>query len=547
MSFSKLATILGLLVSMSTAPEEGVQSDGLREPVVTRQTFFAIPFQVTGGSQPGAEAAEVQLYVSADRGRSWQFYDRVPPDRGQFLFRTARDGEYWFVIRTMDRSGQTHADRTAGPGLRVVVDTSAPDLKLEAARGNAGQIAATWTLTETDPDPETLQIQYRVDGGLWQPLAVNREALRRSGPSWTDAVTWWPQNGSRRIEIRAEVADKAGNRDVTHAQIDLAAATSPAQTPPDMVAGAADNPFYLAQNPGPTGPASAPSSTSSPATPNASPQDTLPQHAAPVVAPTNPPVQSQYVVPAADPTPSDSPSPAEMAAVQPPTRSVNSRLFEMEYRIESAGSSAVPSVELWGTRDGGATWSRFGIDNDGRSPMLVSVDQEGLYGFKIAVAGGAGVSPQVPGRGAAADMLINVDLTRPLARIAAVEPGAGGQAGQLLIRWEASDARLAERPVSLYARDAVGGEWFPIAAEIENTGQYVWSANPQIPARLLVRLEVRDEAGNVGVSETPQAVVFGQSPAETPVGEQAAPSAQIGGVKPLGRPALQASGGYRFR
>ncbi len=519
-----------------------MKPDGLPEPVITRQTFFAIPFQVTAGSQPGAEAAEVQLYVSADRGRSWQFYDRVSPERGQFLFRTARDGEYWFVIRTMDRSGQTHADRAAGPGLRVVVDTSAPDLKLEAARGNAGQIAATWRLTETDPDPETLQIQYRVDGGLWQPLAVNREALRRSGPSWTDAVTWWPQNGSRRIEIRAEVADKAGNRDVTHAQIDLAAATSPAQTPSDETAIAADNPFYLAQNPGPTGPPSAPSSTPPPANRNAPPQD-----AAPIVAPTNPPVQSQYVVSAAKPTPSASPSPAETAAAQPPTRSVNSRLFEMEYRVESAGSSAVPSVELWGTRDGGATWSRFGIDNDGRSPMLVSVDQEGLYGFKIAVAGGAGVSPQAPAKGAAADMLISVDLTRPLTRIAAVEPGAGGEAGQLLIRWEASDARLAERPVSLYARDAAGGEWFPIAAEIENTGHYVWSAGPQVPARLLVRLEVRDEAGNVGASETPQAVVIGQSPAETPVGQQPAPSAQIGGVKPLGRPALQASGGYRLR
>jgi hypothetical protein len=56
-------------------------------------------------------------------------------------------------------------------------------------------------------------------------------------------------------------------------------------------------------------------------------------------------------------------------------------------------------------------------------------------------------------------------------------------------------------------------------------------ANPQTPARLLVRLEVHDEAGNVGVSETPAGGVIGQSPAETPVGEQAAPSAQIGGVE----------------
>jgi hypothetical protein len=67
--------------------------------------------------------------------------------------------------------------------------------------------------------------------------------------------------------------------------------------------------------------------------------------------------------------------------------------------------------------------------------MLSDVDQEGLYGFKIAVAGGAGALPQAPGRG---DRCRYADQRRPytpLARIAAVEPGAGSQAGSLLIRW----------------------------------------------------------------------------------------------------------------
>jgi hypothetical protein len=63
-AFSKLATILGLLVSTSTTPGEGVKPGGLPEPVVTRQTFFAIPFQVNAGSQPGTEARRGANYTS---------------------------------------------------------------------------------------------------------------------------------------------------------------------------------------------------------------------------------------------------------------------------------------------------------------------------------------------------------------------------------------------------------------------------------------------------------------------------------------------------
>ncbi len=95
-------------------------------------------------------------------------------------------------------------------------------------------------------------------------------------------MTWWPQSGSRRIEIRAEVADKAGTATSRIAQSISPPRLLRHKTPSDQTASAADNPFYLAQNPGPPGPPSAPF-FNAPAG-ESSPRPS--QGAAPVVAPT---------------------------------------------------------------------------------------------------------------------------------------------------------------------------------------------------------------------------------------------------------------------
>jgi hypothetical protein len=36
---------------------------------------------------------------------------------------------------------------------------------------------------------------------------------------------------------------------------------------------------------------------------------------------------------------------------------------------------------------------------------------------------------------------------------------------------------------------------------LENTGSYSWKVDPRIPERIFLRLEVRDEAGNVQVDQ----------------------------------------------
>ena len=80
-------------------------------------------------------------------------------------------------------------------------------------------------------------------------------------------------------------------------------------------------------------------------------------------------------------------------------RMVASRTFELEYEIEQVGPSGVAKIELWGTLDGGRTWSLYGRDVDNLSPLQVKVEKEGIYGFRIVVQSGSGMGGQPPTAG----------------------------------------------------------------------------------------------------------------------------------------------------
>ena len=187
---------------------------------------------------------------------------------------------------------------------------------------------------------------------------------------------------------------------------------------------------------------------------------------------------------------------------------LNSRLFPLEYDVESVGPSGIARVELFGTRDGGQTWRSFTVDADNRSPVLVQVDGEGTYGFRIVVKNGAGLAGRPPRSGDRPEVVIGVDLTKPSARIVAAEKGTGAQSGQLIISWRADDKMLAARPVSLSFSEGPGKMWTPIASGLENTGRYAWPLDSRVPEKICLRLEVRDEAGNVGVFETAESVAL---------------------------------------
>ena len=158
--------------------------------------------------------------------------------------------------------------------------------------------------------------------------------------------------------------------------------------------------------------------------------------------------------------------------------------------------------------------------------MLVSVPEEGTYGFRMVIQDNPGMAGRPPLPGDVPGIWIGIDLTRPVGRITLAQQGNGGDGDKLFINWEASDNReLAAKPISLSYSERLGGPWTPMASGLENTGRYAWQLTGSLPQRMYLRLEVHDAAGNMGVYETAEPVPLNLS----------SPAAQLRDLRPVGR------------
>jgi hypothetical protein len=476
-----LANLISLLTLAAVAPQSPAAPAG---PVVfTRQMLFAIPFQMERPDRISREPVEVRLYVSGDRGQRWDYYSKADPTRQRFLFRAGLDGEYWFQVRTVDRSGTMRPEGTPLPGLKVIVDTTPPKLQLNARYDPSGQVIAGFRIDEPYLRPETVTIQYRTGSTApWQRVALGLKDIHSAGATHTGEIAW-PMAGAGPVEVRLEAADRAGNPAVSQAQVTaagrIAAGAPQDQRPANPVAPGRNWP---PDNMPPEGRAEVAMSING--------EKVNPEVTSVAVRP-NPPVTNQYIAP---------PGPARM---------VNTRVFEVEYDRAIAGNGG--RVELWGTRDGGQTWRNFGINQGQYTPFAVRIDEEGMYGFRLSTPGPGDMMGSPPKRGEQPEIWIGVDLTKPMARIFGAQLTGSREQGPLTISWEARDnQRLADRPVTLLFSQSPGGPWTPIASNLENTGRYNWLLDSRVPPRIYLRLEVRDAAGNVGLAETPQPVVLEQ-------------------------------------
>ena len=632
----------------------------LPEPKLTRQSVFSIPFRVTA-SKLGQEPVEVQLQVSTDMGKSWQLDSRVLPAQGSFNFRGQHDGEYWFVIRTVDAQGQLHPSGPTPPGMRVIIDTTPPALDLFADRGPNNEVRAKWQATDANLDPNSFKLEYQTGPNQpWQPISV--EPSRNPQPNVrAGATTFWPQPNAQGIIVRAQVLDRAGNPTIAQINVDQQAqpnaadaaqagqaiqSVRPATTPtfpttttplyPGATTGGmsdrvtaevprsdyrspastvtipsdpyapgngiisssqkwsaspsnktplvVDNPLVknasasgassgtTAMNPGPLNtaqpsmpdrfpveprrdnnpfsPAAAErvvsksaSDASTPTGGAANQAATLPVGSSNAARPTvpatiypttdmpgrtpsgtsNPPVTNRFIPEERGPQlmPGGNQAAADIPPGEEPRR-VNSTKFELAYDLDATTSAGATRVDLYGTRDGGKTWTNNGTAAANSGTVAVRVDGEGTYGFRLAVQKANGTSTQ-PRNGDLPEVWVVVDTTKPEAKLTSAELGTGTTAGTLFIRWEASDAKLAARPVSLFFAANKGGPWTTIASGLDNSGQYGWKLDRRVPDRVYLRLEVSDEAGNLTAVESADPVSLNPS----------SPTGRIRGVRPL--------------
>ena len=417
-----------------------------------------------------------------------------------------------------------------------------------------GEVTLSWSVADASLNPASLKIEYQDaagNGGPWNAVTIDPAAVSSAAGQMSGRAVFAPTIGGKTINLRAEVADAAGNMayytqrlalSVPRAQVSGAVAAPP----PDRTA------------------TRWPSENQPRVNPFAEPSDNAPTMLADRGAEQLQPAGESVKIPDAIENPhwrqdrlvSSSPRPAQSEALPPPRatgetlpppakveetidrgqepgvrsqelvgpiesnaeaitplgetvsappgsrpRLTSSRRFSLDYDVESVGPEGLADVELWGTSDGARTWMKWGSDPDKQSPFDVEVGAESVYGFKVVIVGKSGLASTAPQAGDAADIWVGVDLTRPKARLVSAAYGQGDAAGKLDIRWEAADDHLGGRPITLAISDRPDAAFTPIASGLPNSGQYFWEFDPRSPRQIYLRLEVRDDAGNVAVDQ----------------------------------------------
>jgi hypothetical protein len=443
----------------------------------THSKGFKLPFDIKDRDRAGIN--EVRLYVKTSPTDAWSFRDSVAATDGAFTYRAAEDGEYWFLVVTVDKSGiMVPADLSKeNPGVIVVIDTQPPEVEVRPLRTAAGETLLQCEMHDANPDYGTVRMEYQAADQSWKALEPLPEPglFRVPDPSVLTGV------------VRVSAADRAGNAASREIRLGTPAAPTAAATP----APSATTPVATASGQGEVVPAGF----------SQAPSPTCPTecHADKVAAP----------VPTSDHASTSPAAPSSAGSASSPSRQIiNGTHASLEYQVDPQGPSGVGKVEVWATRDEGQTWQRLCEDPDHRSPVALDLPGEGLFGLKLVASNGRGFGGTPPVKGDVPDWWVEVDTTRPQAQLVGAEPGSAADAGCLVISWNASDRNLGPEPVDLYYAARHDGPWLTIAKGIKNSGCHRWVVPPDVGAQIFVRLEVTDRAGNSCRCELQQPVVL---------------------------------------
>ena len=433
-----------------------------RSVIHTNKTKFRIPFKFNPADLQALGARQVILYTSSDQGENWQQAQAVLPSAEKFSFQAPADGEYWFVVRTLDGQNRLLPDsHVSEPELEVVVDTKQPTLKLELSQSATGRVVLRWTAEDENLDLTQLRLEYSQPGiDAWQNVSVIPKASGQT--EWTV-----PSGGI--VAVRGAISDKAKNTAQDQATLRVTASRT-AVPGPDFSEPVANE--ELEQR------AALPS-----------PAQVAPTRFIPAVRPAQPP-RGDFVShqrPASN---------AEVAAsVDHRLRVIASTDFNIAYKLQDVGPSGIGGVELYMTEDNGSSWAKFAEDNDTESPIAVRVPGEGMYGFAFVVRSGVGLASDPPRSGDRPEIVVAIDRTAPRVELLPLEQGRGPNLNKVLIQWTCEDENPADQAISLSYAAEPQGPWHPIVDWTENTGRYVWTLSRTTPHKFYVRAEARDAAG----------------------------------------------------
>jgi hypothetical protein len=485
---------------------------------------FQIPVNIKGDL---TQVQSLIIWVSQDEGKSWRPAGKpFPPDQKKFDFVADADGVYYFSISSIDQAGKQHPEDPTQLKVmqRVLVKKQAPKLQINSVdRGEQG-ITVKWDSKDEFAARETFKLFYQPPtGGAWTEVTgVDLSAGQ---------ATFKPDTDVGRVRI--EVLDVANNRGEDERLVQ--AAPAPVPTTPQ--------PFQLTSQPSNTAVRAADSTRLqgwNEPRPNPGLVPARFDGSSPPIATS--PSQSQVAGPTvAATTPGSAQEPRVPRGPLTPVKYVNSKRVSVKYTVLKYGVSGIGAVDLYLTRDDGRTWVPYTGERNIQAPMppdprnqaplqhslTFDLPGEGLYGVYIVVKSGAQIGEQPPVPGQAPQVRFLVDVTPP--QVVMMQPVPDKEHHDtILLTWNAIEANPTPTPVLLEWAEQETSEWHVIGpGELPNTGSFAWKVPPGTPARVFLRLTMRDLAGNVAVAQTtePQGIDL-KAPTITGIDVEAVPVSQ---------------------
>jgi len=472
-----------------------------------------------------SEIRDLLLFVSKNQGETWEQYAVASPDRDTFFAFTApADGTYWFHMVIVDKQGRRDpADLKKVPAaLKVLIDTKSPVIAIRSLDRVGDEASMSWDIQETHPDFAKFQAEYRVGDGSWIPLDAKGSAtgMARFRVSQTGLLS-----------VRVQAYDLAGNR--SEMTRDLSAPINAiAQNPPKDIQQSSLRLTEPLDIPPPNGGMTTIDPVAAPILPPIEqPVVKLPERQPPVQPPVQPPIQQPAPVEQVSPLAVSGPATHNSTGLPLPNAQViNVARFDVAYDVEQKGPSGVSKAEVWVTRDDGKAWQKWSTTEKTESPLTVDLtarnnpQMEGVYGIKIVLLSGAGLSKGPPLSGDLPDMRVDVDLTPPVVKIYEPIPDTMSK-DTMILRWQAVDRNMAAEPITLEWSETQDGPWNSIVGKddssgqvgtstpvgvkrLANSGQYAWKIPANFPThRVYLRVSARDVAGNIAEARTPSPIL----------------------------------------
>jgi hypothetical protein len=516
-----------------------------------------------------AAPQRVILNVSQDLGMTWSTAGETAPQAGSFTYTAEVDGEYWFRLRAIDRKGRSRGGEgpdirilvdAAGPRLAARL-WKGPDGEIVCRYAAADDSLRLDSLLVEYRGPE--------DRG-WKNVAADAVLAREAPAHLVGETIWWAGEKVDQLTARITITDESGNRTVKQYALEpsdprvdqatlaeelglpslptkddggergLAIGGSPQGAGAGLEAASLAGTGSVLTRPSAGGNRGSRSNAAAgwPAE-RATWSEGQPESPTPAVADNASEGGEGLSLPTAVAHRSGAaallprsharqPVRAASTAVDPlaaagitgpvaegqtleyrgrPLHLARSRRFAWDYEIPAVRRAAGPlRAELWTTRDGGVTWQKTAVDADGRSPIDVELAEPGFYGVRLELVAAVPDAEGGPRSGAEPDAWVGVDDRPPDVELISVDRDESGPADALVIRYAARDPLLPSNSVRLLYSPNAEGPWATIVSGAANEGFHRWEPGRTVPARVHLRVEAIDAAGNKGIAVGDEAV-----------------------------------------